>query len=190
MNHKTPLIASVWLLSILLSCKADKDILPDWFSQGWGRASASANGEKWTNISSGALLVKGQFSKQPELTVQVFKFSHNGLLRGLVELSLIPQQVNGQYTLTNNITSCNNDCTLASYHTYKDDGDVSGSVYTLDSSQVNYIKVIAYDSVNKQIAGEFRATFVKGISYHNEDPIVVQLESGTFDTPISNKGRF
>lgn len=190
MKRTTSLLIPLCLLYVLLGCKTDKDVLPNWFAQGWGQASALANKNNWDNIASSALLVKGQFSKQPELTVQVFKFSKDGFLRGLVQLTLIPQQMNGQYTLTNDTANCNNKCVLANYYTYQDDGDVNGSVYTLDVSQANYLKVITYDSANKKIAGEFRAAFIKGASYNNADPDVILLENGTFNTPIGDKGRF
>ncbi|MCX6215775.1 hypothetical protein [Spirosoma sp.] len=187
------ILIRISFLCALYACKSDKEIRPEWFAQGWGEVSAIYNGGAWSNIGSAALspnVLPGS-SCQGSLTVQIFKFSRDGYAREILQFSGIPKKQNGNYTLTSNaLLGCSSDSVSATFNTFQDDGDVGKSTYKLDISQPLKLQIISYSSNDQRIVGNFEATFIKGSQFKNDDPAVIKIEAGKFDSPISIKGRF
>lgn len=193
MQTMTSILLRLFVFGTLLGCRNNEDVRPDSFVKGRGEVSALQNGMQWTNTGTTGVFtrqVRAVTCAERRIGLVFYQFNRGGYQRQLLSFGNVPRFVN-QYSLTDKIAS---DCTpiniYASFATVQDDGDVSKSTYSLDSTAENYLRVTVYDSINRRISGVFKASFIKQARYVNDDPYRMTFENGQFSTIVAEKGRF
>ncbi|MFN8301565.1 MAG: hypothetical protein U0U46_03665 [Saprospiraceae bacterium] len=122
-------------------------------------------------------------------TIELFTCSkyNDNEFRELIFLSHIPDENPVQmYSLNNDGNSIIENSLNAHYVRLRDDGDVIDDRYDCDTTALNdYLIIDTWDTINKQIEGRFRVSFVVRQPQRNPDnPEKVKFWKGTFKLPL------
>ncbi len=138
----------ICLVLFLMNCKSD-DPIPDIYT---GTASAICNNNEWSALSY-TQVTEGGF------VIAFDIYNEMGFLRESLSIS----NLNAVYEEQHIVSTIFNmsDEQYASYSTVKDDGDVLGDLYLLDTTSTNnIIHVTSYDPRKSNIKGTFNLRFI------------------------------
>ena len=140
--------------------------------------TALKNGEPWTNISVGAVLVES--CTVPELGFNVSHKNDQGFTREVFIVSAIPLGEN-RYPVVDDIVDdlafCNDEYANMGLSFWLSDGDVRGGRAELDSTQDNWVEITRYDTIKQELWGKFQGTFL-----HNDDTL--RFTEGEFHVTV------
>lgn len=143
------------LIAITISCKKEKSELVGRY---FGEITALKNNANWSTKYVSGLVNYPCF--EGKLSVDFLTFNSEGFMRETMTLFNIPKE-KGTFKISrvNPSNYCIDSSVQAFYATKLDDGDVLGDTYEVLPEQ-NFINIISYNPVTKEIKGSFQVSFI------------------------------
>lgn len=168
---------------VLVSCRSEEEpsLISGYY---WGEASAFKNSEKWLPLVIGVSSYDDDGSFSISLNDTLY---NQGLWIESLFISSLTAEV-GRFEIHLSSDESNKvDLLTASFITRLD--DVLGDVYEVDESATNFVEILTYDSLSKEVSGRFEVTFI--LSDDNEwtldSPDTIRFTGGVFHTRILDK---
>jgi len=164
---------------LIISCKKGEKI-PIEPSPYWGEISAKKDGITWT--ASPYAILNINLNTGNHIDMSFDSITQGGILRESCGLYKVPL-IKGTYPVVNTLIS-KKDSLVGGNFFYTEADILYGSYDILESDSSSFVTLLSYDSITKEVKGEFDLTFIVKYKPYKEAPDTIRLRNGTFHTRI------
>lgn len=161
-----------------IACKKEKIIQPS-ATPYWGEMSVNKNGVAWAALPVASLNLSAGYG----LNIFFDSIDQFNVLQEEVGIYKVPYNP-GTYPITYTAIG-KNDSLIGAQFLYAQHDLVLGYYDVLTSDTTNYVTLLSYDSVSRELKGTFGITFIATHKPFANAPDTIRLRDGAFHTKVA-----